>query len=376
MKTGLTTLQDLLIQVQQNTKAKRDYLANTRGAVRMVLADGYTHGVAAVLLQEGSTELERFAINDTAHNQMAAHLGIPFKYYTRLLEDHKDLVIAQVNTLFEREPSMRLIRTMHGKVRAFLSDRYARLDNDTVLVNCLPPLTESGIQNELLSCNVSDERMDIKCVYTDPALAFDVGLAPNGQPDIIQPGFAIANSEVGKGSLKIRSFFHRGFCRNGAVYGAEDALEFSRAHLGGRLVEGMNFEVLSERTQKLDDAAIMSAITDVMQALAKPEIVGAMAAKLRSLKNGTSIERPLESLPQLARELELNDAETNSALENLIRDRDYSRWGVLNAVTALANDAPSYERATEIENLATKIINMPLSTWDRIRVPEKVAVAA
>lgn len=375
MYTGMT-LETLLEQVKQNTKTKRDFTASTKGAVRLVLMDGFANGVAAVLLQEGATgptPLERFEVSDTAHQQVAAHLGIPWKYYYRLLADHKDLVLDQVNALFEREPSVRLIRTLGGKVRAFLSDRYQRLDNDAVLINCLPPLTSGKVANELLSCNVSDERMDIKCVYTGPELEFDVGVGPNGRPDIIKPGFHISNSEVGKGSLAIKAFFYRTFCRNGAHFGGEEALEFRRAHLGGRLIEGANFEVISERTQKLDDAAIMSGVTDVMQALAKPEFIQAMATKLRALKAGAKIEKPVEAMPLLARELELTEDESGKALENLIKDGDYSRWGALNAVTALANDAQSYERATELESLATRIIKMPLATWERVRVPLKAA---
>lgn len=372
MKIG-TTLEGLLTQVQRNAKAKRDFVASTKGSVRFVEMDGFRNHVAAVLLKEGSGELERFEINDTAHGQVAGHLGIPYKYYQRLLVDHRDLVIGQVNALFEREPTTRLIRTIDGHVRAFLSDKYQRLDNDHVLANTLPILTAPEHANQLLSCNVTDERMDIKCMFTDASLAFDMGTAPNGKPDIINPGFHMGNSEVGKGSLFVKSFFYRGYCMNGAVYGSEDAMEFRRAHLGGRLVEGINFQVISDETKKLDDQAILSGVGDVMRAMANPEFIKQMADRLRALKTGGQIERPVEAMEQVARELDLNEAESSSALENLIRDRDYSRWGLLNAVTALANDAPTYERANELEQLANRVVTMPLHTWNRIRSVEKVA---
>jgi hypothetical protein len=376
MKQGMS-LQELLTQVTANAKAKRDFVASTAGAVRMIAAKGFRNDVAVILLRDGAAELERFEVNDTAHGQIAAHLGIPWKYYQRLLTDHADLVINQVNALFEREPSMRLLRTINGHVRAFLSDRYQRLDNDTVLATTLPVLTSAAFANELLSCNVSDERLDVKCVYTDPALEFDVGTAPDGKSrDIVKPGFHLSNSEVGKGSLRARGFFYRAYCRNGAVYGGADALEFSRAHLGGRLIEGSNFQVISDETKRLDDAAIVSGVTDVLKALGSREFVADMAAQLRALKSGGAIEAPVASFPAFARELELTETESASALEALIRDRDYSRWGLLNAVTALANDAPSYERANELEALADKVITMPVARWNQLRVAERVPVAA
>lgn len=367
MKQGLS-LSDLISQVQHNAKAKKDFVASTTEAIRLVEMPEFDNGVAAVLLSPGAGELERFQINETAHSQIAAHLGIPYKYYQRLLADHKDLVLGQVNALFEREPSTRLIRTLDGHVRAFLSDRYARLDNDHILADTLPVLTAGGTpySNTLLSCNVTDERLDVKCLFTDPKLTFHVGTSPSGKPDTVKPGFHLGNSEVGKGSLFCKSFFYRDYCRNGAVYGSDEVLEYRRAHLGGKLLEGSNFQVLSDETRKLDDKAIVSAITDVMKALANPNFIEEMAQRLRELKIGTRIERPVDAVKVLTKELGLNELESQSALENLIRDRDYSRWGALNAVTALANDAPTYERANELETLANRVINLPAATWERV----------
>lgn len=363
MKQG-KTLSELVSQVQHNARVKRDFVAPT-GAVRVVPAEGFRHNVACVLLQNGSTELQRFEINDTAHEQIAEHLGIPRKYYFRLLADHPDLVMTQINALFEREPSTRLIRTIDNHVRAFLSDRYQRLDNEQVLADTLPVLTSGQYANELLSCNVTDERLDIKVVFTDPKLQFDVGTGPDGKPDIIRPGAHLGNSEVGKGSLWARGFFYRAYCRNGAVYRSEDTLEFRRSHLGGKLLEGSNFQVLSDETRKLDDKAIISAMTDVLKALGSVEFMEEMAAKLRALKSGGKIERPVDAMPAIAKELELSDNEASKALEALIHDRDYSRWGLLNAVTGLANDAETYERANELEALAEKVITLPALRWDQ-----------
>ena len=375
MKTGMT-LHDLLARVQHHAAVKRDFVAST-GAVRMVEAAEFTDRVAVVLLKEGAGELERFELTGTAHRQIAEHLGIPFKYYGRLLTDHRDLVIHQVNALFEREPKIRLLRTMEGHIRAFLSDGYRRLDNNIVLATTLPLIMKGeGFANRLLSCNVTEESMNIKCVFTDEALQFDVGLAPNGRPDIIRPGFQLDNSEVGKGSLRCRSFFHRGYCDNGAVYGSEEAMEFRRAHLGGRLIEGVDFQVISDETARLDDAAIVSGVGDVMRALANPTFIEKMAAKLRSLKAGGQIEDPVTVMPKVAKELGLNETEANQALVNLIRDQDFSRWGVLNAVTAVANEAQTYERANELEATANAVINLPALRWDALRRKEVVAIAA
>lgn len=133
MKAG-QNLEALLTEVIRQNESKRDFVASTREAIRMVPGDE----PRIVLLREGSRELERFDVSEHCHRQIAGRLSIPWKYYSRLLQDHADLVIDQVNALFEREPEMRLLRTLDGKARAFLSERYRRLDNAQVLEQVLP----------------------------------------------------------------------------------------------------------------------------------------------------------------------------------------------------------------------------------------------
>jgi hypothetical protein len=123
------TLQDLIETVKAQSESKRDLLAGTQSQLRMVQTPDMPNGVALVTLDPGAQALERFAISDTAHGQIAGWLKIPAQYYNRLLADHTDLVVSQVNALFEREPGTRMVRTLDGKCRAFLSDRYRRIDN-------------------------------------------------------------------------------------------------------------------------------------------------------------------------------------------------------------------------------------------------------
>ena len=55
--------------------------------------------------------------------------------------------------------------------------------------------------------------------------------------------------------------------------------------------------------------------------------------------------------------------EKDNILESLIKGQDYSRWGLLNAVTAQANEVKSYDRAIELEEMGGKILGMNQSTW-------------
>ena len=363
MKRGMT-LEGLLNEVIRRNNAKRDFVTSTEDNVRMVEAEECPHNVAVVLLKADAAELERFTVSDHAHRQIAQRLGIPTRYYFRLLTDHRDLVVTQVNALFEREPNTRLFRTLDGNLRAFLSNRYLRLDNAEVLEQTLPAIVKGDLATTLLSSNVDDDRMHLKVLFTGDELAQEITKA-NGKPRIVRPGFRMSNSETGQGSLGITGFFYDDYCTNGCVFGAQDAFAFSRSHLGGRLIEGTDYAVISEETRKKEDALIISEVTDVMNAIADPEFSKAMGDKLRAAASTESVKDPVATVDKAVKELDVLESERNSVLETFIRDGDYSKFGLASAITEVANnDNTSYPRACELEDLGAKVLEMDLRRWN------------
>ena len=396
MKNGMT-IEALLTEVQRQSSAKKDYVASTANDVRIVPMDGFKNGVAVVLqkgqepeIESGLAEnvagylqtpmpqpLERLEVTEHAHRQIAGRLQIPWKFYFRMLEDHPDIVIDSVNKLFEREPGTRLLRTMDGKLRAFLSNRYKRIDNDEVLSSALPAIVKGDLETTMLSSQVTDRNLYVKCLLTGDGMQQEIGRTRDGSPDIVRPGFILKNSEIGTGSLSVSAFFFRNFCYNGCVYGKTDAFEFKRTHLGGALIEGADFEVMSDKSKKLEDEAILSQVNDVMHAIATPEFVDMMGNKLRSLKGGDTIKNPVPAVELLAKENGLTQVESDQVLQNLIEDRDYSRWGVVNAVTKVANeDVVSYDRASDLEVLGSRLIDITNANWQRLVQAEAVPIAA
>lgn len=384
MKRGMS-LENLLTTVVEQNKTKRDFVANTKESIAMVDAPDMPQKVALVLRKEGEAELERFSISENCHRQIAGRLQIPLKYYFRLLEDHLDLVVTQVNALFQREPQTRLLRTLDGKARAFLSDKYKVLDNDQVLEQVLPPIVQGDIQSQMLSANISENNMYMKVLFTDDALAQDIGeLARpsnhiggqnNGQTrDIVRPGAIIKNSETGMGSMVTEGFFYRDYCLNGCVYGVSNIFSTKRIHLGGKLVANGDFEVFSDETKRKQNELIIAEVTDTMKALTNPENVQKMGDALRATKEGAQVENAFAAVDQLAKEVDIRDGEKESVIQNMLEDGDFTRWGMINAVTKVANtDAVDYERACELEQIGGSLIDLHTSQWNRIANAEKVA---
>lgn len=374
MKAGMS-LEALLTEVQRQNEVKRDFTTSTENNVRMVEAEDLPNGVAVVMLKDGAAELERFAVSDHAHKQIAARLQIPSRYYMRLLADHRDLVVIQVNALFEREPASRLFRTLDGTLRAFLSDRYLRLDNNEILEQTLPAIVKGDLETQLLSTNVGENHMHLKVLFTGDELAHEItSRTKDGSPRIIRPGFRMGNSETGAGTMVIEGFFFDGYCLNGCVFGKIDAFTFKRTHLGGRLIEGVDFEVISDESRELEDKAIISQVSDVMKALAKPEFAQKMVDRLRATTETGDVQSPVNAVDMAVHELDLRDDEKESILTTFIEDRDYSQWGLASAITQVANlEATTYERSCELENVGANVIDLNQLQWNRFIQAEKIA---
>ena len=46
--------------------------------------------------------------------------------------------------------------------------------------------------------------------------------------------------------------------------------------------------------------------------------------------------------------------------------RDLSRWGYVNAVTAMAQKVETYDRQVEMEDLGGKLAQAPVSEWNAL----------
>lgn len=366
-------LEEMLAEVVRHSAAKKDYIADTAKHVAMVnMPDAdFKNELALVVSRPQSNELERFQITDNFHKQVAARLKIPSNYYFRLMNDHRDLLLQNVNALFVREPALRMIRTLDGKARAFLSNSFRRVDNEQVLERTLPVI-RNDFDTTILNTNVDENRMRFKCLFNGDDHAVDLGDTPTGKKDIVHTGFEMGNSEVGKGSFYLRGFFYRGYCLNGCVFGTTDTVSYKQVHVGSRLGidEGM---LLSNETMKKEDELIISAARDVLAHLASPEFAQKMGNKLRSLKDRKPVANAQLAVEAITKELRMSDVESASVLESFIKDQDYTQWGMVNAVTETANKVADYNRASKIEEMGNKIINLPANRWTTIATLDRVA---
>lgn len=351
--TATGPLAALAEQLKEVAGSKRDLMADTR---RVSFSP---HGLNTTtnrpseveLLVDLGEDLVPLKVNRYAHTQVADHLGIQFKLYDRLLVDHPDLLADLANGLLSREPSKRLLRTVDGKLRAFLSDRYRPRDNwDLMEQAVLPVLGEHAGRVQFKKCDLTETRMYVKIVLPD----FEMPVTPK-VGDVIRGGVIIQNSEVGAGSLGIFPYTDRLLCLNGMVH--TEMGQRSR-HVGKRIEsESEAWDVYSDATLALDDAAFFAKCSDTLRAVLNETIFEKIVGQMRDLAEIRVQGSPDKVVEVFASRNGLNDTEAGSMLTALIEGADLSAWGFVNAITRTARDIEDADRQTELETLAGRLVS-------------------
>ncbi len=304
-------------------------------------------GVSKLILNVG-TNTETFIIHDLAHKQIADRLQIPQRYYNKMRIEYPDLLDNNINSWFSKTPERRMIRTLDGNVRAFLSDRYRRLDNlelaDTVL-----PLIQEMKSAEVISSQITDTHMYIKVINKKLKAEVAVG-------DVVQAGIVISNSEVGLGSLKVEPLLYRMVCKNGLI--VKDYAQ-KRYHVGKQIdSDDSAYEIFSDETLAQDDKAFFMKVQDTVRTAIDEVKFNSSVEKLRSAMYESTGPDPVKTVEVLADQYILNQNERGSILRHFIIGADNSKYGLINAVTRASQDIEDYTRATELERLGGELLTV------------------
>lgn len=346
MKTG-RTLVSLAQELTRQLATKKDMI------VPSPLLSHATNAGATQLSVEQIDGPTAFGVTPLARRQLAEKLGIPYAYFERMREQQPRLLDSNVNTWLQNEPDRRMLRTLDGQVRAVLSDRYRRLDNYDLAESVLPILRQLP-EVVFESVELTETKMYLKCIT--PRLTFEV--APG---DVVQAGVVISNSEVGQGTLSVQPLLFRLLCRNGLI-AADRSLR--KTHVGRSLsTEDEGVVVYQDDTLRADDQAFFLKVRDVVQAAVSEATFRQTAQKLQRTLGIRLTGDPVKSIEVLAQRYTLNDDERTGVLRHLIEDGQLSGYGLVNAVTHYSQTVDDYDRATELESLGGRLIELSAQEW-------------
>ena len=344
MKQG-RTLQALGKELDRQRTARQDFIADTR-SIMMESEPGASH-----LRLEVNGMPQEFGVGEIAHQQIATRLNIPYRYYQKMQQEQPELLDENVNTWLHEVPERRMLRVLDGRVRAFLSDRYRRLDNLELCAAVLPTISSMrGASIE--SCEVTESHLYLKVVNKRLKAEVSPG-------DVVQAGFVISNSEVGMGSLRVEPLVYRLVCKNGLI--VKDYAK-KKYHVG-RQAEGSEdtaYELYSDETLRQDDAAFFSKVKDIVRVAVDEAKFQMAVSKMRDAMNIPLEHDPVKEVELLADRFLLTQAERGDVLRQFSMGHDVSRYGLMNAVTAASKICKDYERATELERIGGEILSLPV----------------
>lgn len=348
MTKTIESLADLFARTVDMADRKHDVLADTR---RMSWADD---GTLTLDVEDG---VHTFAPSDHMRGQVSNDTGIPKRYFDRMGSTAPALLATNVNHWFASEPNRRMVRgyrTDDGTYlgRAFLSDGYRRLDNIDVVKKLLPEFQNIGTTVEFHQAAITDTKLYVRAIFPTMLSAVKVG-------DPVCWGVQITNSEVGSGTLGITGFVNRLACTNGMTV---DRV-LNKRHVGRR-IEGEG--VLSDEALAADDKAFWLAARDLLRAAISEARFNEVVEQLRETVTGEKIVAPIQATEVLQKQFSLTDEEREAVLASLVSEGDLTQWGALNAVTAAAKKAETFDRQAEMEAIGWEIANLSNTSWDKI----------
>lgn len=366
MKGNFSTLTELAAEIERQESVKNDFIASTQD---LSMREDRTLEVSGA---------GAFELTDHASGQIADRLSIPRKFYNGLPERAEGLRTDIVNRLLSEQKESRMIRTLDGNARAYLSDQYRPYDNMMMLSSMLPalqqfpevtfrsnalsetrmyvqmlfPATETRI-GDLLDYHHGDHRGSIKA-YSKEAEAL-IGEA-------LMFGVTLRNSEVGNGALEVSQTVFSLWCSNLAI--GESIIK--KAHLGRRLQES-DFGNFKSDTIAADIEAFRLMFRDVLSTALEETSVKASLAKYAGAALDAPVEDPVQTVKNVTERYGFTETEAKQIEKNFLTDgRPMNQFGLGNALTALARELEDPDRGYEIEKQGFEILTLKPNQWEKL----------
>jgi len=339
MKKG-QDVKEMLNKINSDVEYKEDYIVDIKKTKVIMTASVFPE------LQYSSNRHHVGLLNDNSLTQLCYKLDIGKTYINKCLPISQELVVHNLSFWLKEVKSRNvMIRTHVGyrdepiTVRAILSDRYKRIDNQLIANKSIDRILNMGAK--LQYANYDGDSLNITAVL--PKIEGEIA-----KGDVVQAGITITNDEVGNGSFQVKPFIYRLVCTNGMV-APEYIGQFYAKHVGKKLID------LNEDNQGEISIDKMFEQVDVMN---NPQMFNDLFNEMKKAKEKktTSTE-----IVKLAKQHNLSDSERAGIFERLgkVYGDTFStdNYSLANAITNLANDeSKSDQRARFLQELGGQII--------------------
>ena len=311
-----------------------------------------------------------FGLSDVALGGVGAKLDIPVAYLRRLAAENVPLLDTNVNSWLERDDRRFLVRCLRhsidsgeGTARAFLSDKYLRIDNLDVLMAAIKGIEKAGVAVQIASCDLTDRRMYVRFVSPEvqvmaPELLRNYRSPFDGRRGsdlpVISGGFLLKNSETGYGRYSLAPWLRIEVCRNGQTV---ERGTVGRTHIGARITDDDGIVDPSAETMKALLELITSQTVDTIRNYLNVDFVARAVGDLERAA-GVTVRRPETTIKVVSQQLHYTQEQQDAILAHFIAGADLSAGGIMQAVTSVARSIDDADVAYRMETTASKALRL------------------
>lgn len=278
---------------------------------------------------------EPFGLNDWSFTQLCSFAGVAKDTVNRLQPETAQRVFAEtMSGRTDEESDMQALVLDNRVVRSLNGEKYKRLwDADLVAMllefatDFTPP--QKGMNG---ATGLYAGQQDLFCFLIDPTGWTEI----NGEA--FAPGFFVWNSEVGRRTVGVSTFWFQAVCQNHIVWDATEVLEFTRKHTG-------------KASNSL--AAIRSVIEALVQK--RDERKDGFARVLANAMQ-TRYGEDAEDVQKLLAKSGFTRSLAKQATELAVQRGRFTVWSVVDALTQLARQAKYAGSRTEADQKASALL--------------------
>lgn len=293
-------------------------------------------------------------LHRNALTQLAGRLEIPVGYVDHLVAAHADgnpwglqFLAETFQKHVDNSTDRYLVRSIGTEARAFLSDKFRRIDCRPGALQLIEAAKAAGF---IISHGTfTDTRSAIKFIYPKA-----IEVLPS---EWMIFGFEWSNSDFGRGASDLKMFFFRLLCWNGAT--GESVVR--QIHIGKRLSDDISYaQDTLDADAVASGLALRDAATDAMSERRRVRMIEGIRAA-----HGTKID-PKNRAESLKKVLSKAEAEqvvqafNSPDVENMPAGNTLWRWS--NAISWVGGQVQDADRKLDFERLAGEVIRPAMPT--------------
>lgn len=270
-----------------------------------------------------------------------------------------------VNDIMRTEHRRRLVRGMVNEDgqqywRAFLSDSYLIIPNSVLFFSVAEAVNKA--EAEIWHARLSEDNCFIYAVapgvhgQVTHGETFDPGDGWQSrfyseEGDVVNAAVTVKNSETGRGGCEIAPAIIRRVCANYCVW----QNVYARRHLGERMDTDA---LLTDETLAKRSEVIFAELGDIVSGTFDEERFCKMLMLMDEAAQD-EIADPVAAAEALKIAYDVSDARKEEIRKSLISSKDFTRFGLMNAVTNVAHngDEIEHEVGHDLERLGAKLLD-------------------